>query len=609
MVESVITSTTDNILIRNIGLLPFNRAVSKYNIEEDVELDIVTNSRKMIDYKLNKLINITAIDQTTRFQPIIGGAGCGKTHYYWILKSRERKRTQSNEPSYKTIYISSPPTPYRLYHHIYTCLADELADERFFLYMIDAIFEELKIDSITVDITDPKILIAKVLPTFPGIFADCIKALIFLRKHGSANIKGALALRWLLGEGLTENEQKELQINSILEQDDVCLAMIKIISDLTQHVLIFYFDEMESPYRTFGPEAQQKFFAYIKRIYNELRNSIIITACLQNIWGEILKTADEPMLQRMEPALTLENFNESDLKVYYLRAMNRFWISFNHSPKDTYYPLKNKIIDEIYIKSKGNPRECIKNIKYSIENYLLESEKPSFINSDSIKSKNEIKKIGDKYENSNSNYQNYLKSIQNPTSDKNLKKGNRKLKKMKPNRIISNVKDKENLIKLEHKEKIVEEEEEERDPTPGKVLQVFFKILKEKASNLGKDYSLIIDFSYNIGEKKNKVGAILKKGKKIIGIDVPSVKSFERGAGVAAYYALKRLNEAQKAKIIDKGIILLPSSTCGNKYSSLKNQCNKISEIRINPKTVRKLVNSHSFAVLTLSDEIKKIMK
>ncbi|MCP4761244.1 MAG: hypothetical protein GY870_05650, partial [archaeon] len=60
MVESEGSSTTDNILIRNLGLLSFMRSVSKYNIEEDVELDIVTNSRKMIDYKLNKLINITA---------------------------------------------------------------------------------------------------------------------------------------------------------------------------------------------------------------------------------------------------------------------------------------------------------------------------------------------------------------------------------------------------------------------------------------------------------------------------------------------------------------------------------------------------------------------
>ena len=206
-----------NLLAENIAILPFNRAVSKYNIEEDPSLDIVTMNRKVIDYKISRLIRTTNIDQTARFLPIIADAGCGKTHYYWVLKSREN----STKIPYKTVYVSSPAVPYRLFHHIYTCLVEEIADEGFFMQIVSILAEELNIDLDDPQYSEnPSYLIAKILPTFPGIFSDCVKALVYLKIYGIQNNKGSLALRWLLGEGLTEEEQKQLQVHSILEQDD-----------------------------------------------------------------------------------------------------------------------------------------------------------------------------------------------------------------------------------------------------------------------------------------------------------------------------------------------------------------------------------------------------
>ena len=53
-----------------------------------------------------------------------------------------------------------------------------------------------------------------------------------------------------------------------------------------------------------------------------------------------------------------------------------------------------------------------------------------------------------------------------------------------------------------------------------------------------------------------------------IGIEVPSVKSFDKRGGVAAYYALSRLTEAKSEGVIDTGILIVPAGTSGKKYQS-----------------------------------------
>jgi hypothetical protein len=567
MIEMVETIDIVNsqLVMENYGLLPFNRAVSKYNIEEDVELDIVTRSRKIIDYNIAKLIRITSIDQATRFQPIIGDAGTGKTHYYWILKSREEK---FKETPYKIIYVSSPPTPYRLMHHIYTCLVDEIGNEQFFLNIADVILEELGIDSNTIDHhTDSRILIARVVPTFPGIFADSIKAILLHKIFGSNHPIGALALRWLFGEGLTEEELRELQIRSILEQDDVCLAMIKIITDLCGRVLIFYFDEMESPYRTFGPEAQQKFFEYIKRLYNELRNSLIVTSCLSNIWDEIQRTADKATLSRMEIELKLDKFKVQDVKVYYLRCMSRFWSRINQmAPENVYFPLQEKDIEDIYNESDGNQRQLIKKINNLVENRLF-----GYIYNESEDSN---RALSDNYI-YNSDFRSVLVNI-----DRNL-----------------NVNTEENII------------EEEKEPNPGNVMELVIEEVNKQLINQDISYDLILDFSYKLKDKNKRLGTLLDLFNKKVAIEVPSIKTFEKTAGVAAYYAVKRLVDAQKQNIIQKGIVIVPNNTSGNKYQSLLEQNPNIYEIKIDPESIRRILNEKMKNLNELKTQIKSIIR
>ena len=361
--------------------LPFQRFVSKCNLADNLEMDITTNGRRFIEYKISKLIKQTAHDATARFQPIIGESGCGKTHFYWVLKAKEYKLTDNigfDEVPFKIIYVPSPPTPYRFFHHIYTCIVDEIASDDFFLAIADIILKQN-------NLTDPEILapdnfsnlLAKALTSYPGIFGDCVKIILTLRIFDEKSPKKSLAQRWLLAESLSESDLETLGVSSILEQDDLCLAMIKIISDLSSHVLVFYFDEMEIPYRIYGEEVEKKIFENIKRIYNEVRYGIIITSCLDSVWEHLLDTADDPMKSRMEDPLTLDLFAESDLKVFYLRAMSKFWEKVKELSKDEfdvqtnpYFPLSEQIINKVFEESKGNQRICIKMINKYIEEYI-----------------------------------------------------------------------------------------------------------------------------------------------------------------------------------------------------------------------------------------------
>mgnify|MGYP006282498473 CR=1 FL=1 len=566
MVESVGKQHRD-LLTHNFGLLPFNRAVSKYNIDESVELDIVTSSRKVIDYKIARLIKMIAIDQSTRFQPIIGEAGSGKTHYYHILKDLEGEKCKI---PFRVVYVSSPPGTYRLFHHIYSCLVDEIGDEAFFMHISNVILGEIGIDPRSIsNKTDPNVLMAQILPTFPGIFADSIKCLMLLRIYGSRHPIGALALRWLLGECLTEDEQKILQIHSILEQDDVCLAMIKIICDLSGFILLFYFDEMESPYRTYGPEAQKKFFSYIKRLYNELRNSLIITACLKYIWEDIVNTADVPTLQRMEVELEFDRFNAEDLKSYYLRAMDVFWKRTGQiSPSDEYYPLSSQILQNIYDSCEGNQRKCIKYINQRIEEEIFNFRV-------------------------NRNTSGFLSGLKDAEThiNKRSRSITRKLKR-KSRKII---------------DADVDEFKEEREPTPGHVYSIVLKNLKDLLSANRIEHQIVQDHEIEIDGKKRKFSALLKTRNELIAIDIPSIKSFERSAGIAGFYSVKRLKEAIVANKIDKAIIISPDQTNGNKYNSILDQFNTILEIKIPCDKIREIVNDRESLEIDLKTMIKNI--
>ena len=102
---------------------PFDRYVSRGDIEDVVD---IPGPRMEVERGAMRAIRFTLSDQSARFVPIIGSAGSGKTHFYWVLKSKD---IAPEEINYITVYVPSPPSPTRILLHVYTALMDEVGIE------------------------------------------------------------------------------------------------------------------------------------------------------------------------------------------------------------------------------------------------------------------------------------------------------------------------------------------------------------------------------------------------------------------------------------------------------------------------------------------------
>ncbi|MHA2184988.1 MAG: hypothetical protein ACXAAI_08315, partial [Promethearchaeota archaeon] len=282
-------------VLREAPIMPFSNFVSRADIEDPVD---VARPRAFIDREVYRLVQQTSRDRGSRLIPILGSAGSGKTHAYHSFKDKERENRKKIEQSQEArevevgivpvdwtiVYVPSPPASIRVLLHVYTCMIEELGAG-----LLDVVSEKLvaKWGGQKKGIFQkPKLdeVIQVGIREFPGVFADCVKALVTYQLDKN---KKALAERWLLGEDLEDEELNELGINSVVEEDDVCLALIKIITENLDGVLILYFDELESPYRMLGALAEQKLLEILKRLYNEVKGLVIIIAVLKEIWPRI----------------------------------------------------------------------------------------------------------------------------------------------------------------------------------------------------------------------------------------------------------------------------------------------------------------------------------
>ncbi|MFX1329889.1 MAG: hypothetical protein ACFE91_17295, partial [Promethearchaeota archaeon] len=275
-------------VLREAPLLPFSNFVSRGDIADPID---ISRPRSHIDREVYRLVQQTYRDRSSRLIPILGSAGTGKTHAYHSFKDKERENKKklegaeeleeidaskaSTSADWTIVYVPSPPASIRVLLHVYTCIIEELGAE-----LLDIVSEKLvkKWGGSKKGIFQkprPDEVIQMGIREFPGVFADCVKALVTYQLDKN---KKPLAERWLLGEDLEDEELNELGINSVLEEDDVCLALIKIITENLDRVLILYFDELESPYRMLGESAEMKFLEILKRLYNEVKGLVITIA-------------------------------------------------------------------------------------------------------------------------------------------------------------------------------------------------------------------------------------------------------------------------------------------------------------------------------------------
>jgi len=343
---------------------PLRRYVSRGDTPDDVD---IPGPHQEADRAIWRVARFTMKDHTPRFQPILGTSGMGKTHQFWVIKEQEDIFAAGN---FLAVYVPSPPSPIRIPLHIHTCIVDETGDELFEEAVDYLITKFGGVKGVTHEIYDYTYAMERLLVDYPGISSDAVKALLRYRLDpGTAD----LARRWLLGDALSEHELDRLGVRTILEEDDVTLAMIKILTEGSKRPIVLFVDEMEGPYNAYGEEAERNFLEIMKRIYNETKNVVIVASCLSEIWNRVYDIADGPMKSRMEAVVHLKPFSKDDVAAFVTETMTKYWQQQNiEPPSDSLYPYAEQDIEAAFIESEGNPREAIRYLIHRLEEIFFD---------------------------------------------------------------------------------------------------------------------------------------------------------------------------------------------------------------------------------------------
>jgi len=545
------------------GTTPFDRFVSRGDIEDVID---IPRSRQTIDRNVFRAVQQTQLDQSTRLIPILGEAGTGKTHAYWAYKDRERKMLQTDETTeelvyegpggWTIVYVPSPPASIRILLHVYSCIIDDMGAD-----ILQIVSEKLvkkwggkkKKHLGIFGSADIEEVIQAGIRNYPGVFADCVKALVIYEMDKDRKV---LAERWLLGEDLDETELDKLGINSVIEEDDICLAMIKLLTEHTDKTIVLYFDELESPYRMHGPDAERKFLEVIKRLYNEVKNLVIVIAVLKEIWPRILEIADMPLRSRMEPEHELQNWTHDDLKLYFAKSMLHFWTQNNLNPP-TYplFPLNDQVLNSIYEKSDGNQRSIIKLIRIFVDKIISgEMTLEELMKDESIVpvAKPELVKS---------------------EIDEEIKK------------LAAEAKTKGTQQSLALVEKMMQEEDFIIDVNQASIAAAALKCIKILGDKNNYTYKVDLEFQFPLGRRKVTLAGLVTYNNRRIALEVPAVKDFDRSGGVAAFYAAQRLQNALMQNQIDEAILIVPENTKGQKYQSTLSQYPQIKVVEVGNET------------------------
>ncbi|MFX1366440.1 MAG: hypothetical protein ACFFCE_07160 [Promethearchaeota archaeon] len=552
-------------VLREAPILPFSKFASRGDIPDKVD---IARPRSHIDREVYRLVQQTYRDRSSRLIPILGSAGTGKTHAYHSFKDKERENKKkletdteleevdagkvSTSADWTIVYVPSPPASIRVLLHVYTCIIEELGAG-----LLDVVSEKLlrKWGGLKKGVFQkPKIeeVIQKGIREFPGVFADCVKALVTYQLDKN---KKALAERWLLGEDLEDEELSELGINSVVEEDDVCLALIKIVTENLDKVLILYFDELESPFRMFGESAERKFLEILKRLYNEVKGLVITIAVLKEIWPRIIEIADAPLRSRMEPEQELRPFSLNDLKIFFSKSMEAFWEDNNlNPPLYPLFPLNEKLIELIFEKTQGNPRNSIKLCRRFIDKVVMEE-----------MTVDQLLEVG-------------VDMVATATPQ------------VEAEEIVDFSKPREVIKKTI--DDILAEEEYSIDVNPQSVAGATLKYIEMVGGEKKKKFKTQMEFKFKLGKRSQTLAAAIEAEGKKWGLEIPSIKTFDRSAGVAGYYAAKRLKDAMTERAIDSGLLIVPSGTGGAKYEMILKDNPDIHKVEINNEIGEKLIEN-----------------
>lgn len=328
----------------NTNYNPFISYVSRVDYKSERDVIDILNPRKTVIEAINSQLSDIIITKESRIQPILGSTGYGKTSLFLVLKNA------SLATDCYCIYIPTPST-LQTVEHLFSIV---------YFQLIKQIGMTVLQDVIT-NITKTFGSLDQAINEFAG--KEALVAEMFFALQNEKFNKTA---RFLLA-GLKLENPILPEPGNLMEDEELCFAALKVVSVYSSKPIIFFFDEIEGLFVTYGVKPEKRILERIKRMYNELSNSLILLGCLTQVWEKILEVSTVSTVSRFETPALLHRFNKEDLEELVAKYMAQFFKNMRSLRKpastDSIWPFTDTDIQEALEKTAGNPREIIKYLK------------------------------------------------------------------------------------------------------------------------------------------------------------------------------------------------------------------------------------------------------
>ena len=362
------------------GLNPFKKFVATGEIKEEIGM---VKSRKAFFETIREIIK----ENENFIQPIIGGVGVGKTHLFWALK---RELLYNN-----SIYISLENVYRKFHYNLYTELIDTLTVEalRSITNKLCNEWGALEKKFGFFHIADIEKIRKKGYEMNEEKFLDRVALLDVVNAitaHQLDPYKRHEAENWLLGELMELRDLARLNLMHDLRGKNNAFTLLKFVIENAKLGTVLFIDDFEKIISMLNPQDEtddifdpsyfygnenspnssgpQKMFKNILQLQEIKGLKILITLKTVDALEEIkdlIKERNPNLLLTFKEPVFIMDFTESDIFSFYKKNMEYFirnieYLDFLEEFPDTFYPLNERTLKNIFEKGNGNPREIIK---------------------------------------------------------------------------------------------------------------------------------------------------------------------------------------------------------------------------------------------------------